>query len=120
GEWKQIFDEAWRINRDYFYAPNMHGIDWEQQHEKYAAFLPHVATRADLNRVLQWMSSELSVGHDKVGGGDTLTEPDVNARAGEYLLAVNGRDLRPPANVYSLFENTAGKIVEITLGPSAD
>ena len=139
----------------------MHGIDWEQQHEKYAAFLPHVATRADLNRVLQWMSSELSVGHHNVGGGDTLTEPKavpggllgadyeiangryrlkkvygglnwnpqlrapltepgVNARAGEYLLAVNGRDLRPPANVYSLFENTAGKIVEITLGPSAD
>ncbi|HEU4925966.1 MAG TPA: hypothetical protein VFT24_02890 [Vicinamibacterales bacterium] len=57
-EWKQIFDEAWRINRDYFYAPNMHGVDWEQQHGKYAAFLPHVATRADLNRVPQWMSSE--------------------------------------------------------------
>jgi tricorn protease len=160
-EWKQIFDEAWRINRDYFYAPNMHGVDWEQQHGKYAAFLPHVATRADLNRVLQWMSSELSVGHHNVGGGDTLTEPKtvpggllgadyeiangryrlkkvygglnwnpqlrapltepgVNAKAGEYLLAVNGRDLRPPANVYSLFENTAGKIVEITLGASAD
>ena len=160
-EWKQIFDEAWRINRDYFYAPNMHGVDWEQQHEKYAAFLPHVATRADLNRVMQWMSSELSVGHHNVGGGDALaepktvpggllgadyevangryrfkkvygglnwnpqlraplTEPGVNAKAGEYLLAVNGRDLRPPTNVYSLFENTSGKIVEITLGPNAD
>jgi tricorn protease len=160
-EWKQIFDEAWRINRDYFYAPNMHGVDWARQRDKYAAFLPHVATRADLNRVLQWMSSELSVGHHNVGGGDSLavprtvpggllgadyevangryrlkkvygglnwnpqmraplTEPGVNARAGEYLLAVNGRDLRPPANVYSLFENTSGKIVEITLGPNAD
>jgi tricorn protease len=160
-EWKQIFDEAWRINRDYFYAPNMHGIDWAAQREKYAAFLPHVATRADLNRVLQWMSSELSVGHHNVGGGDTLTapktvpggllgadydiangryrfkkvygglnwnpqlrapltEPGVNARAGEYLLAVNGRDLKPPTNIYSLFENTSGKIVEITIGPNAD
>ena len=49
-----------------------------------------------------------------------LTEPGVNAKAGEYLLAVNGRDLRPPTNVYSLFENTSGKIVEITLGPNAD
>ena len=38
-------------------------------------FLPHLATPADLNRVLQWMSSELSVGHHNVGGGDTLTEP---------------------------------------------
>jgi tricorn protease len=160
-EWKQIFDEAWRINRDYFYAPNMHGIDWAKEKAKYASFLPHVATRDDLNRVLQWMSSELAVGHHRVGGGDSLaeprsvpggllgadyeiadgryrlkkvygglnwnpalraplTEPGVNARAGEYLLAVNGRDLRPPTNVYSLFENTAGKIVEITLGPNAD
>ncbi len=160
-EWKQIFEEAWRINRDYFYAPNMHGVDWAKQKEKYAAFLPHVATRADLNRVVQWMSSELAVGHHNVGGGDSLTEPrtvpggllgadyevanrryrlkkvygglnwnaqlrapltepGVNARAGEYLLAVNGKDLRPPTNVYSLFENTAGKIVEITLGPNAD
>jgi tricorn protease len=160
-EWTQIFEEAWRINRDYFYAPNMHGVDWAKQKAKYAAFLPHVATRADLNRVIQWMSSELAVGHHNVGGGDTLaeprsipggllgadyevangryrlkkvygglnwnpqlraplTEPGVNAKAGEYLLAVNGTELRPPANVYSLFENTAGKIVEITLGPNAD
>jgi len=160
-EWKQIFDEAWRINRDYFYAPNMHGVDWAKQREKYAAFLPHVATRPDLNRLLQWMSSELSVGHHNVGGGDIraevknvpggllgadyevangryrikkvfgglnwnpqlrapLTEPGVNAKAGEYLLAVGGRDLRPPMNLYSLFENTSGKIVEITLGPNAD
>ena len=49
-----------------------------------------------------------------------LTEPGVNAKAGEYLLAVGGKDLRPPMNLYSLFENTSGKIVEITLGPNAD
>src|SRR5205814_3455848 len=49
-----------------------------------------------------------------------LTEPGVNVKAGEYLLAVNGQDLQPPANVYSLFENTAGKIVEITVGPNPD
>lgn len=160
-EWKQIFDEAWRINRDYFYAPNMHGVDWKAQHDRYAAFLPWVATRPDLNRVIQWMSSELTVGHHRVGGGDTrvestavpggllgadyevangryrikkvygglnwnpklrspLTEPGVNGRTGEYLLAVNGRDLRPPTNLYSLFENTSGKIVDLTLGPNAD
>ena len=74
-EWKQIFDEAWRINRDYFYAPNMHGVDWKKQRDKYAAFLPHLATRADLNRILQWMSSELSVSHHRVDGGDALSEP---------------------------------------------
>ena len=49
-----------------------------------------------------------------------LTEPGVNVRAGEYLLAVRGRDVRPPANLYSFFENTAGKIVELTVGPNAD
>ena len=79
-EWKQIFDEAWRINRDYFYAPNMHGVDWKKQRDKYAAFLPHLATRADLNRILQWMSSELSVGHHRVDGGDTLSEPKRHSR----------------------------------------
>ncbi|MDQ3349222.1 MAG: hypothetical protein M3545_14805 [Acidobacteriota bacterium] len=45
-ERKQIFDEAWRINRDYFYAPNMHGVDWAKEKQKYAPFLPHVTTRA--------------------------------------------------------------------------
>jgi tricorn protease len=160
-EWAQIFDEAWRINRDYFYAANMHGVDWPKQKEKYVAFLPHVATRPDLNRLLQWMSSELAVGHHNVGGGDArtepraveggllgadyevangryrirkvygglnwnprlrapLTEPGVNAKAGEYLLAVNGRDVRPPANLYSFFESTSGKIVDLRLGPNAD
>lgn len=161
-EWKQIFAEAWRINRDFFYAPNMHGIDWSEERSRYAEFLPHIASRADLNRILQWMSSELSVGHHRVGGGDLgpdrsetvpggllgadyevangryrftkvygglnfnpqlrapLTEPGVNAKAGEYLLAVNGRDLRVPTNLYSVFENTAGKIVELTIGPNAD
>jgi tricorn protease len=160
-EWKQIFDEAWRINRDYFYAPNMHGVDWAAMKRKYEVFLPDLAIRSDLNRVLQWMSSELSVGHHNVGGGDgpptrdavpggllgadysiengryrfkkvygglnwnpqlrsPLTEPGVNVREGEYLLAVRGKDVRSSANVYSFFENTSGKIVELTVGPNAD
>jgi tricorn protease len=160
-EWKQIFDEAWRINRDFFYAPNMHGVDWAAMKAKYEPFLADLATRSDLNRVIQWMSSELSVGHHRVGGGDTpappnpvpggllgadysvengryrfrkvfgglnwnpqlrspLTEPGVNVREGEYLLAVRGQDVKPPANVHSFFENTANRIVEITVGPNAD
>ena len=160
-EWSQIFDEAWRINRDYFYDPTMHGVDWAAMRKKYEPLVEHAATRQDLNRVLQWMSSELGVGHHRVGGGDSgvepnrvgggllgadigvengryrfrkvygglnwnpqlrspLTEPGVNVRAGEYLLAVNGAELRPPANLYAPFENTAGKIVEITVGPNPD
>ena len=160
-EWPQIFNEAWRVNRDYFYAPNMHGVDWPAMKAKYAAFLPDVATRGDLNRVIQWMCSELAVGHHRGGGGDRLeqaktvpggllgadydvangryrfkrvlgglnwtpdlrsplTEPGVDVKAGEYLISVNGRDVRPPANLYSFFENTSGKIVELTVGPNAD
>jgi tricorn protease len=160
-EWREIFDEAWRINRDFFYAPNMHGVDWAAMKKKYEPFLADLANRNDLNRVIQWMCSELTVGHHRVGGGDfpatpatipggllgadysvengryrfkrvlgglnwnpqlraPLTEPGVNVRQGEYLLAVAGKDVRPPANVYSFFENTAGKIVEITVGPSPD
>ncbi len=74
-EWAQIFDEAWRINRDYFYDPGMHGADWTAMKEKYAKFLPDLACRSDLNRVIQWMCSELSVGHHRVGGGDRLGNP---------------------------------------------
>ena len=74
-EWAQMFHEAWRINRDDFYAPNMHGADWEAVRRKYEALLPHLATRNDLNRVIRAMLSELSVGHSYLGGGDRLYEP---------------------------------------------
>lgn len=160
-EWREIFEEAWRINRDYFYDPNMHGLDWKAVKAKYAAFLPDVATRQDLTRVMQWMFSELSVGHHRMSGGDSLanvetvpggllgadykvengryrfakvygglnwnpelraplTEPGVDVKSGEYLLAVEGKDLRPPEDLYSRFERTAGRITEITVGPNAD
>ncbi len=45
-EWAQIFDEAWRINRDYFYAPNMHGVDWPAMRKKYGALLPAMSRSA--------------------------------------------------------------------------
>ncbi len=157
-EWEQIFEEVWRIYRDYFYATNYHGADWDAMRERYRPFVPHLASRADLNRLIRWMASELAVGHNNVFGGDylhetetipggllgadfeiengryritkvlgglnwnpdlvsPLTEPGVEVEAGEYLLAVNGVDLVPPDNLWRHFENTAGKIVEITVGP---
>jgi tricorn protease len=160
-EWPQIFLEAWRINRDFFYAPNMHGADWEAMRERYAAFLPHLASRNDLTRVIRWMCSELAVGHHRTGGGDDpsvveeipggllgadyeidqgryrfshvygglnwnpgleapLTRPGVDVRAGAYLLAVDGIDLRADENLYARFENTAGRAVEIDVGPHPD
>lgn len=160
-EWPQIFDEVWRINRDYFYDPGMHGVDWKAMKAKYGAFLPELATRNDLNRLIQWMCSELAVGHHRGGGGDTfvevksvpggllgadfdvangryrltkiygglnwnptlrapLSEPGVNVKAGEYLIAVQGKNVAPPANLYSFFENTSGKAIDLTVGPNAD
>jgi tricorn protease len=158
-EWAQILDEVWRVNRDYFYDPGMHGADWDAMKDKYAAFLPDLACRNDLNRLIRWMCSELSVGHSYSGGGDQLhssnqvpggllgcdfskedgryrfkkiygglnwnpglrsplTEPGVNVQEGEYLLAVNGKEVSADDNVFSFFENTAGMITEITVGSS--
>ena len=75
-EWAQMLREAWRINRDYFYDPGMHGADWPAVWDRYAQFLPHLATRSDLNRVIRWMLSELAVGHSYSGGGDFPDETD--------------------------------------------
>lgn len=69
-EWKQIFEEAWRYEKDYFYDPDLHGRDWDVVHERYAPLLPHVRHRSDLNYLLDQINGELSVGHSFVGGGD--------------------------------------------------
>ncbi|MCP5104067.1 MAG: peptidase S41, partial [bacterium] len=139
----------------------MHGADWKAMKKKYEVFLPHLSCRKDLNRVIQWLCSELAVGHHRVAGGDTplkldkvpggllgadytiennryrfkkifgglnwnprlrspLTEPGVDVNAGEYLLAVHGKELRPPDNLFRFFENTSGKMVELTVGPNPD
>ena len=161
-EWPNIFNEAWRINRDYFYDPGMHGADWPALRKVYSQFLPDVSCREDLNRVIQWMCSELSVGHhrlqgrgdklshpERVAGGllgvdyslennryrfkkiygglnwsprlrSPLTEPGISAKEGDYLLAVNGKSITTADNIYSYFENTADKIVELTIGPNPD
>jgi len=160
-EWKQIFEEVWRINRDYFYDPNYHGADWNALKTKYEAFLPHLSCRSDLNRLIQWLCSELAVGHSYSGGGDyfinkknvsvgllgadyelvnnryqfkkifggmnwtpelrsPLTEPGINVKEGDYLISVNGKNLTTIENIYAMFENTAGKIVEISVSKSPD
>lgn len=161
-EWKDILDEAWRVNRDYFYDPGMHGVDWAAMKTKYEAFLPDLSCRSDLNRVIQWMLSELSIGHSfildegdfmydpkdikggllgadytiennrykikKIYGGlnwnpklrSPLTEPGVNVNVGDYILAVNGKDVKATDELYQYFENAAGKITELTVGPNAD
>jgi tricorn protease len=69
-EWSQIFDEVWRRYRDFFYAPNMHGYDWEAVRQQYRPLLKDVAHRSDLTYVISEMISELTVQHAYVDGGD--------------------------------------------------
>lgn len=69
-EWKQIYDEAWRQMRDFFYMPTMHGLDWPAMHDKYAVMLPYVNNRNDLTYLIGEMIAELSVGHSYVSGGE--------------------------------------------------
>jgi tricorn protease len=160
-EWRQMYRETWRIQRDFLYDPGFHGLDLAAAEKKYAAWLDGLGSRADLNYVFEEMLGELTLGHVFIGGGDygseppkvkggllgadynvengryqfarvfdgeswnpelraPLTQPGVNVTAGEYLLAVNGRDLRPPESVYAPFESTAGKSVVIRVGPNPD
>lgn len=88
-QWNQIFHEAWRIERDFFYAPNMHGADWPAMRERYSTFLDHVGHREDLNYLLSQMLGELVVGHAYVGGGD-MARPEtvpVGLLGADYEIA---------------------------------
>jgi tricorn protease len=156
-EWNQIYHEVWRIEREYFYDPNYHGLDLKAAEKRYAPYLENLASRQDLNYLFEEMLGEFTVGHMYIGGGDSpwvkhvetgllgadykiengryrfarvyngenwnpdlrapLTQPGVNVAAGEYLLAVNGRELRAADSVYSFFEGTAGKQVVLKVGP---
>ncbi len=81
-EWKQMFDDAWRIGRDWFYDPAMHGKDWKAIGERYRAWVPDVAHRADLDFVFGELISELDAGHTYVQSGD---EPEIERIAGGML-----------------------------------
>jgi tricorn protease len=163
-EWKQIFNEVWRQERDYFFEASMNGVDWQKIHDQYAQLLPHVADRYSLTYVMGEMISELSNSHTYVGGGEfpdlhpvntgllgadyeldsasgiyrikkifagenwdahvrsPLTEPGVNVKEGDYLVAVNGRALHAPQTPDELLVNTANEVVTLTVNskPSAD
>lgn len=74
-EWAQIFNDAWRRHRDYFYVENMHGVDWEAVREHYSMMLEFAASREDVSFIIGEMISELNVGHAYYWGGDVEPEP---------------------------------------------
>ena len=154
-EWRQMYHEVWRIERDFFYDPHHHGLDLAAAEKRYRPYLGALADRDDLDDLFTEMLGELTVGHlfvqppeppdddapkDGLLGADwevaggryriarvydgeswnpkleaPLARPGVDARAGEYLIAVEGRDVRPPASVYSFFAGTAGQVVRVRL-----
>ncbi len=159
-EWAQMYHEAWRIQRDFFYDPTFHGVNIKMIEERYKPFLSGMASRADLNYLFQESLGNLTVGHHNSRGGDSptprryqggllgadykiangryqiarifngenwnpglrapLTEPGLNIKVGEYLLAVNGRDLKSTDNIFSFFEQTADRQIVIKVGPNPD
>ena len=158
--WKQIYNETWRIERDFFYDPHYHGLDLDKVKKKYEPYLEGIASRGELTYLFQECLGEMTVGHMFVGGGETpepkkvkggllgadyslengryriakvydgenwnpglqapLTQPGVNAKVGDYILAVNGRELHSQDNIYSFFEETAGKQVVLKIGANPD
>jgi len=76
-EWNQIFNECWRQMKYFFYAPNMHGLDWQAMKKRYQPLVKYVNNRADLTYIIGEMIGELNVGHTYVGGGDIPRPPKV-------------------------------------------
>jgi len=75
---EQIFNESWRQMRDFYYAPNMHGMDWKAMHDKYGVLVPYVNHRADLDYIIGEMIAELNSGHLYVNGGDIPRHDKIN------------------------------------------
>jgi tricorn protease len=158
--WKQIYNETWRIERDFFYDPHYHGLDLAKAKKKYEPYLDGIASRNELTYLFEECLGELTVGHMFVGGGERpearkvkggllgadyslengryriakvydgenwnpglqapLTQPGVNVKAGDYILAVNDLELHSSDNIYSFFEETAGKQVVLKVGANPD
>jgi tricorn protease len=99
-EWRQIFADAWRWYRDFFYDKDMHGRDWKAIRAKYAPWVEEVRTRPQLNWLLSEMVGELSVSHTYIGGGDT--GPSTNPPAPAVSAGLLGADLvaDPAAGLY--------------------
>ncbi len=84
-EWHQIFDDVWRFERDFFYDPNMHGVNWNGMRQRYGRMLDDAVTRWDVNFVIGELIAELNSSHAYRGGGDTESAP----RRGVGLLGVD-------------------------------
>jgi tricorn protease len=94
-EWIQIFNDAWRWYRDFFYDPNMHGRDWIKMGDKYRQYISDISSRAELNWVLEQLVGELCVSHTYITGGDFNMQA---APSSPIFTGWIGADLVPDIN----------------------
>ncbi len=161
-EWAEMFENAWRMERDMFFSPVMNGQDWNAVHDSYRKLVPLLGSREDLNYLIGQMLGEIGNSHTYVGGGDDgdtgpkvhaallgvdwaldqasgryrfatiypgdntrdayrspLSQPGLNVKVGDYLLAVNGVELRAPTDPDSLMQLAdADTTVDLTVSDS--
>jgi tricorn protease len=84
-EWTQIYWDGWRHLRDYFYMPNMNGLNWKAIGDKYAAYLPSVRSRDEVDELLRWLQSEIGSSHEYLSPGDGQ---NIKPRIGGAFLGV--------------------------------
>ena len=155
-EWEEIYVDGWRLLRDWFYDPNMHGLDWNAMKEKYGQLVPYVSNRMDLDFIFGELGGELSSGHVYVNWGDfkrverkeggllgceleadpsgyykitkifkgenwapdfrsPLTQYGVNVNVGDFVIAINGQEVKTNVNPYKYLENKAGTMVTLRI-----
>ncbi|MGC2403174.1 MAG: PDZ domain-containing protein [Acidobacteriaceae bacterium] len=158
-EFQQMYRETWHIQRDFFYDPNLHGLDLAKIEAKYRPYVDGLASREEFTYLSNEMLGEIQVGHMFVHGprepknmpkpgllgadytidnnrykfakiyngqnwtpslAAPLTVPGIHIVEGEYLLAVNGRELHATDNVDSFFDGAAGKQTVLRVGTKPD
>ena len=163
-EWAEMFENAWRLERDLFFSPPMNGVDWKGVHDRYRPLVPLAGSREDLNYLIGQMLGEISNSHTYVGGGDDgdttppahsallgvdwavdpasgryrfasiypgdntrsdyrspLAQPGLAVKTGDYLLAVNGVELKVPTVPESLLQLADPETtVELTIADQPD
>lgn len=133
-EYRAIFNECWRQMRDFFYAPNMNGVDWNAMKTKYGALIPYVNHRADLTYIIGEMIGELSIGHTYVGGGDkpepkrikvgllgAILEKDASGYFKTTKILAGGnwsKSLRSPLTEVGVNVNTGDYILAVNGAPT--
>ncbi|MFA6317069.1 MAG: S41 family peptidase [Elusimicrobiota bacterium] len=161
-EWRQIYLQAWRDQRDFFWTGDLSGVDWKGARDRYLPLLDRVATRAELSDLLWDMQGELNTSHTYEFGGDYAHPPryrigllgadietdpasgrcrfkriyagdpwikghgsplpasGVNVKEGDYLLAVDGVEVKAPLHPNALLANRVDCLVTLRVGPSPD